>query len=300
MTLKPVSVLVPGLPTEDGNRVPLTRLVPGQGKRGAEAFRALDPFLLMDHFGPMVLPPGTDAGFPPHPHRGFQTLTYLLQGAFRHRDSTGGSGLLQPGGAQLMNAGAGIVHEEMPVPEHLTLDSGARTRDPGETGGAIEGVQLWINLPKAEKGSKPGYTDLQPESMPWKELPGGRIRVLAGTWAGVTGPARTPAKVAYAHLELEAGARFEHAVPAGWTAAVVPLHGSVRVEGTDVPADSVALLGEGEALAVEATAPVSLMLLTGEPIREPIAHYGPFVMNTYDEIEQAIRDYQEGRMGYLD
>jgi redox-sensitive bicupin YhaK (pirin superfamily) len=254
----------------------------------------------MDHFGPMVLPPGTDAGFPPHPHRGFQTLTYLIQGAFRHRDSTGGSGLLQPGGAQLMNAGAGIVHEEMPVPEHLTLDSGARTRDPGETGGAIEGVQLWINLPKAEKGSKPGYTDLQPESMPWKELPGGRIRVLAGTWAGVTGPARTPAKMAYAHLELEAGARFEHAVPAGWTAAVVPLHGSVRVEGTDVPADSVALLGEGEALAVEATAPVSLMLLAGEPIREPIAHYGPFVMNTYDEIEQAIRDYQEGRMGYLD
>lgn len=288
MTLKPVSVLVPGLPTEDGNRVPLTRLVPGQGKRGAEAFRALDPFLLMDHFGPMVLPPGTDAGFPPHPHRGFQTLTYLLQGAFRHRDSTGGSGLLQPGGAQLMNAGAGIVHEEMPVPEHL------------ETGGAIEGVQLWINLPKAEKGSKPGYTDLQPETMPWKAVPGGRIRVLAGTWAGVTGPARTPAKVAYAHLELEAGARFEHAVPAGWTAAVVPLHGSVRVEGTDVPADSVALLGEGEALAVEATAPVSLMLLAGEPIREPIAHYGPFVMNTYDEIEQAIRDYQEGRMGYLD
>jgi len=288
MIAKPVLSLVPGLPTEDGNRVPLTRLVPGQAQRGAEAFRAMDPFLLMDHFGPMVLPPGTDAGFPPHPHRGFQTLTYLVQGAFRHRDSTGGSGLLQPGGAQLMNAGAGIVHEEMPVPEHL------------ETGGAIEGVQLWINLPKAEKGSKPGYADLQPETMPWKKLPGGRIRVLAGTWAGVTGPARTPAKVAYAHLELEAGARFEHAVPAGWTAAVVPLHGSVRVEDTDVPADSVALLGEGDTLALEATSAASLMLLAGEPIREPIAHYGPFVMNTYDEIEQAIRDYQEGRMGYLE
>jgi len=288
MSFKPVSIVVPGLPTEDGNRVPLTRLVPGQGHRGADAFRAMDPFLLMDHFGPMVLPPGTDAGFPPHPHRGFQTLTYLIQGAFRHRDSTGGSGLLKPGGAQLMNAGAGIVHEEMPVPEHL------------ETGGPIEGVQLWINLPKAEKGSAPGYTDLQPEAMPWQALPGGRIRVLAGTWAGVTGPARTPARIAYAHLELEAGARFQQAIPAGWVAAVVPLHGSVRVEGTEVAADSVALLGEGDALALEATAPASLMLLAGEPIREPIAHYGPFVMNTREEIEQAIRDYQEGRMGHLD
>lgn len=288
MSFKSVSILVPGLPTEDGNRVPLTRLVPGQGHRGADAFRAMDPFLLMDHFGPMVLPPGTDAGFPPHPHKGFQTLTYLIQGAFRHRDSTGGSGLLRPGGAQLMNAGSGIVHEEMPVPEHL------------ETGGPIEGVQLWINLPKAHKGSAPGYTDLQPESMPWQTLPGGRIRVLAGTWAGVTGPAHTPAHIAYAHLELEAGARFQQAIPEGWIAAVVPLHGSVRVEGTDVPADSVALLGEGEALALEATSAASLMLLAGEPIREPIAHYGPFVMNTREEIEQAITDYQEGRMGYLD
>lgn len=287
MSIKPVLTLVPGLPTQDGNRVPLTRLVPGQGQRGAEAFRTMDPFLLMDHFGPMTLPPGTDAGFPPHPHKGFQTLTYLIQGAFRHRDSTGGSGLLQPGGAQLMNAGSGIVHEEMPVPEHL------------ETGGPIEGVQLWINLPRAHKGSAPGYTDLQPASMPWQTLPGGRIRVLAGTWAGVTGPAQTPARIAYAHLELEAGARFSQVIPEGWTAAVVPLQGMVRIEGTEVPADTVALLGAGEALALEAASAVSLMLLAGEPLREPIAHYGPFVMSTPQEIEQAILEYQQGRMGHL-
>lgn len=288
MSPKPVVSLVTGLPTQDGNRVPLVRLVPGRGQHGTEAFRAMDPFLLMDHFGPMVLPPGTDAGFPPHPHRGFQTLTYLIQGAFKHRDSTGGSGLLRPGGAQLMNAGAGIVHEEMPVPEHL------------ETGGPIEGVQLWINLPKADKGSQPGYTDLQPEQMPWTPLPGGRIRVLAGTWAGVAGPARTPARIAYAHLELEAGARFQQGVPEGWTTAVVPLHGSVRLEGTDVPADTVALLGKGDSLALEAITPVSLMLLAGEPLGEPIAHYGPFVMNTREELEQAVQDYQQGRMGHLD
>ena len=288
MSAKSVLALIPGQPTQDGNRVPLTRLVPGQGQRGAEAFRAMDPFLLMDHFGPMVLPPGTDAGFPPHPHRGFQTLTYLLQGAFRHRDSTGGSGLLRPGGAQLMNAGAGIVHAEMPVPEHL------------ETGGAIEGVQLWINLPRVQKGSAPGYTDLQPETMPWQPVAGGRLRVLAGTWAGVTGPAETPARIAYAHLELAAGASFTAPVPAGWTAAVVPLHGSVRVGDRLVSADTVALLGEGDSLALRAETPVSLLLLAGEPLREPIAHYGPFVMTTREEIEQAIQDYQEGRMGFLD
>jgi len=288
MSIKAVASLISGMPTQDGNRVPLTRLVPGAGQHGAEAFRAMDPFLLMDHFGPMVLPPGTDAGFPPHPHRGFQTLTYLIQGAFKHRDSTGGSGLLRPGGAQLMNAGAGIVHEEMPVPEHL------------ETGGAIEGVQLWINLPKADKGTAPGYTDLQPESMPWEAVPGGRMRVLAGTWAGVTGPARTPAKIAYAHLELASGARFEHAIPVGWTAAVVPLHGSILIEGKEVPADTVALLGEGATLALEARSQVSLMLLAGEPIGESIAHYGPFVMNTREEIEQTLLDYQQGRLGHLD
>lgn len=288
MSIKAVVSLIQGLPTQDGNRVPLTRLVPGQGQHGAQAFRAMDPFLLMDHFGPMVLAPGTDAGFPPHPHRGFQTLTYLIQGAFRHRDSTGGSGLLRPGGAQLMNAGSGIVHEEMPVPEHL------------ETGGAIEGVQLWINLPKAHKGSAPGYTDLQPEAMPWQDLPGGRIRVLAGTWAGITGPAATPAQIAYAHLELKAGASFEQDIPTGWTAAVVPLHGSVDIQGRGIPADAVALLGAGDTLALTASTDASFMLLAGLPLGEPIAHYGPFVMNTQAEIEAAFLDYQQGRMGRLD
>jgi hypothetical protein len=288
MSIKTVASLVQGQPTEDGNRVPLTRLVPGRGQRGTEAFRAMDPFLLMDHFGPMVLPPGTDAGFPPHPHRGFQTLTYLIQGAFRHRDSTGGSGLLRPGGAQLMNAGSGIVHEEMPVPEHL------------ETGGPIEGVQLWINLPTSDKGSSPGYTDLQPETMPWRPLAGGQIRVLAGTWVGLQGPARTPAKMAYAHLELEPGASFQHAVPAGWTTAVVPLHGSVSIQGITVSANTVALLGAGEVVALEAASSTSLLLLAGEPLGEPIAHAGPFVMNTPEEIDQAFLDFRRGRMGHLE
>jgi hypothetical protein len=187
-----------------------------------------------------------------------------------------------------MNAGSGIVHEEMPVPEHL------------ETGGPIEGVQLWINLPRAAKGSAPGYTDLQPETLPWQPIPGGRIRVLAGTLAGFTGPALTPASIAYAHVELEAGADFQQDLPEGWTAAVVPLQGTVRIEGTPVPADTVALLGAGSTLAVAAEGGTSFMVLAGAPLGEPIAHYGPFVMSSRDEIEQALLDCQEGRMGHLE
>jgi redox-sensitive bicupin YhaK (pirin superfamily) len=242
----------------------------------------------MDHFGPMVLAPGSDAGFPPHPHKGFQTLTYLIQGAFRHRDSTGGQGLLQPGGAQLMTAGRGIVHEEMPVPEHL------------ETGGPIEGVQLWINLPRANKGLPPGYQDIPPERLPWKRLPGGRLRNFAGEWLGETGPVATPAAVAYAHLELEPGGAFEHGVPAGWRAAAVVLHGAARTGEQVLQAGQIALFGlEGDGLAFQSDAGASLMLLAGLPLGEPISHYGPFVMNTAEEIEAAILEYQSGVFGRL-
>lgn len=289
MALRQLDAVHDGLPTADGNGVPLRRLVPWAGGNGGAAFRAMDPFLLMDHFGPMGLPPGTDVGFPPHPHKGFQTLTYLIQGAFRHRDSTGGAGTLRPGGAQLMTAGRGIVHEEMPVPEHL------------ETGGPIEGVQLWINLPRAEKLSRPGYQDLQPESMPWTALPGGRIKALAGTWAGVEGPVRTPARIAYAHLELDPGGAFQGSLPAGWMGALAVLHGAVLVAGRPLRAGQVGLLSaEGEDLALAAPEGASLMLLAGHPLGEPIAHYGPFVMNTRAEIDAAILEYQSGRMGRLD
>jgi hypothetical protein len=285
---RPIRSIHPGNPTRDGNGVPLLRLVPGRGQRGDEAFRAMDPFLLMDHFGPLHIPPGSDAGFPPHPHRGFQTLTYLIQGAFRHRDSSGGSGTLRPGGAQLMTAGSGIVHEEMPVPEQQA------------SGGPIEGVQLWINLPAAEKGRRPGYEDLQPETMPWRSFRGGRLKGLAGAWLGEDGPVRTPAAIAYAHVELEPGGAFEHPLPEGWTAAVAVLRGALAIGGGTAPEGALAVLGEGPGLRAASPAGASFMVLAGAPLDEPIAHYGPFVMNTVEEIEAAIRDYHAGRMGRLD
>ena len=164
----------------------------------------------------------------------------------------------------------------------------------------MRGFQLWINLPRTRKGSAPGYTDLQPEAMPWTAVPGGRLKALAGTWLGQAGPAVTPARITYAHLELEPGARFEHPLPAGWTAAVAVLHGGLTLDGGEVPADHVGLLSlEGETLGLAAPGGASFMILAGQPLREPIAHHGPFVMNTREELEQAYQDYATGRMGRL-
>lgn len=283
MTPRTIRTLVTGRPTMDGDGVPLTRVLPNAG------VGRLDPFLMLDHFGPLVLPPGSNAGFPPHPHKGFMTYTYLVQGAFRHRDSHGGHGILAPGGAQLMVAGTGIVHEEMPVPEHL------------ETGGAIEGFQLWINLAAAHKGLEPGYTDLPPEVLVWKPLPGGRIKALAGSWFGAADPITVPTPFAYAHVELEPGARFEHAIPAGWNAAIFVMEGALRVAEKSAGKDQLAVLShEGHGFVIEASKDVAFLLFMGEPIGEPAAQYGPFVMNTEAELEQAFREFQGGAMGVLE
>lgn len=281
MTTRTLHSLHPGRPTQDGNGVPLRRFLPAAGHG------ELDPFLLLDHFGPLVLPPGSDAGFPPHPHKGFQTLTYLLQGAFAHRDSTGGRGLLGPGGAQLMTAGRGIVHEEMPVPEHL------------ETGGPIEGLQLWINLPKAQKLLPPGYQDLQPDTVPEVAFPGGMARVLAGGWLGVEGPAKTVHPFGYVHLRWEAAGCFEHPVPGDWNLAVVALHGELAVAGSVVPEGTLGVLQGGDGVRLEASGPAEAILLGAAPLGEPVARHGPFVMNTEAELREAVWEYQTGRMGSL-
>ncbi|HET8715203.1 MAG TPA: pirin family protein, partial [Holophagaceae bacterium] len=259
MAPRAIRTLVTGRPTQDGNGVPLTRVLPNP------SLGRLDPFLMLDHFGPLTLPPGSDAGFPPHPHKGFMTYTYLVQGAFRHRDSRGGHGTLAPGGAQLMVAGRGIVHEEMPVPEHL------------ETGGAIEGFQLWINLAKAHKGMEPGYTDLPAEVLVWRPIPGGRLKALAGSWLGAADPISVPTPFAYAHLELEPGARFDHAIPAGWNAAVFVLDGTVLIAGGKAAKDQLAVLEAEGDLILEAPEGAAFLVFAGQPLNEPVAQYGPFV-----------------------
>ena len=283
MAARTIKTLVTGRPTQDGNGVPLTRVLPNP------SLGRLDPFLMLDHFGPLTLPPGSDAGFPPHPHKGFMTYTYLVQGAFRHRDSRGGHGVLAPGGAQLMVAGRGIVHEEMPVPEHL------------ETGGAIEGFQLWINLAKAHKGMEPGYTDLPAEVLAWRPIPGGRLKALAGAWLGGADPISVPTPFAYAHLELEPGARFEHAIPSGWNAAVFVMRGALQIAGQTVSKDQLAVLSDqGDGFSLGASEGAEFLLFMGQPLGEPVAQYGPFVMNTEAELQQAFVEFQRGAMGALD
>lgn len=188
-----------------------------------------------------------------------------------------------------MTAGKGIVHEEMPVPEHL------------ETGGPIEGVQLWINLPRASKGLSPGYQDLQPEQLPWEPIRGGRLRAFAGEWLGKAGPVRTPAAIAYAHLELDPGGKFEQVLPLEWSAAAAVLHGTVRTGGKLLEAGQIGLFErDGEGYAIESETGGSVMLLAGLPLGEPIAHYGPFVMNTAEEIQAAVLEYQHGALGHLE
>ncbi|HEU4951093.1 MAG TPA: pirin family protein [Holophagaceae bacterium] len=281
MAPRAIRTLVTGRPTQDGNGVPLTRVLPNP------ALGRLDPFLMLDHFGPLTLPPGSDAGFPPHPHKGFMTYTYLVQGAFRHRDSRGGHGLLAPGGAQLMVAGRGIVHEEMPVPEHL------------ETGGAIEGFQLWINLAKAHKGMEPGYTDLPAEVLAWRPIPGGRLKALAGSWLGEADPISVPTPFAYAHVELEPGARFDHPIPAGWNAAVFVLEGAASIAGGTAGKDQLAVLDTEGDLVLEAPEGAAVLVFAGQPLNEPVAQYGPFVMTTEAELEQAFQEFRRGAMGSL-
>ncbi len=282
MTVRSIAFTTSGHATQDGNRVPLTRVIPGA------RLPLLDPFLLLDHFGPLQLPPGTDAGFPPHPHKGFMTYTYLLQGAFAHRDSRGGHGVLAPGSAQLMVAGSGIVHEEMPVPEHL------------DTGGAIEGFQLWINLPAAHKLDAPRYQDLSASELAWRPFEGGRLKALAGAWLGASDPIATPTPWAYAHVALEAGGHFEHAVPEGWNAAIFLLSGDLSIMDESITPNTLAVLAHGgDALAMGSRQGAEALILMGQPLDEPVARYGPFVMNTEAELQTAFQEYQRGDMGVL-
>jgi redox-sensitive bicupin YhaK (pirin superfamily) len=284
MKLRDIAFVVPAHAAVEGDGMPIRRAIP------ARSLPLLDPFLLLDHFGPIQLAPGGDGGIPDHPHRGFQTLTYLLQGAMEHKDSRGGHGRLEPGGAQWMNAASGIVHSEMPMPEMR------------EAGGLIEGLQLWINLPAELKGMAPAYRDVQGPEIPTLEVAGGTLRVLAGTWGGATGPVPQLRPFAYAFLDLGAGGAFEHELPEGWNAAIYVRRG----EGATGPAgrrvqeaDLAVLKPEGGGLSLSTATGISALLLAGQPLGEPLARHGPFVMNTEAEIHQAFEDYRAGRMGSI-
>lgn len=275
-----VERLVAGQPTSDGAGVRLVRVL------GHDLHRRLDPFLMLDAFGSDQ---ASDyiAGFPNHPHRGFETVTYMLEGRMLHRDSAGNEGLLASGDVQWMTAGRGLVHSEMPQQEE----------------GRMEGFQLWLNLPARDKMCAPRYQDIGSGQIPQVALPhGDKVRVIAGSTHGVAGAVqRAHTEPTYLDVHLSAGAEFAHALPPAHNALVYVYRGSAWVGEQEVPVQRMAVLANDEAadgVAVRAGAHgVRALIIAGRPLNEPIVQYGPFVMNTTQEIQQAVNDYRAGLMG---
>jgi quercetin 2,3-dioxygenase len=255
--------------------------------------QALSPFLLLDHAGPADFEPTTQRrGVGQHPHRGFETVTIVYAGEVEHRDSTGAGGMIGPGDVQWMTAASGILHEEY------------HGSDYARRGGPFEMLQLWVNLPARDKMAAPGYQELRAAQIPSVELPGeaGTLRVIAGEYAGASGPARTFSPINLWDLQVHGSHRVELQVPVGHTTALFVLKGAVRVPNGDGEqrvgeAELAVLERDGDTLAFDAIEDVSLLLLGGEPLNEPVIGHGPFVMNTEAEIRQAFADFQSGRLG---
>ena len=289
---RPVRGVVNSLKTFEGEGFPVRRPFPGLDRRIA------DPFLMLDQMGEVEYAPGEAKGAPDHPHRGFETVTYMIDGAFEHKDSTGGGGLITNGATQWMTAGAGIVHSEMP-PEKLVA-----------SGGLFHGVQLWVNLPRAEKWTPPRYQDIEASSLVLlRSADGGAlIRLIAGTLAGHAGPGVTHTPITYSHVTLLPGAHLEAPWSPDFNALVYALAGSGTVGSERIRLESgqLAVFGPGDTVRVDAnplqdgrTPSFDVLMLGGRPIGEPVVQYGPFVMNTREEILQAVADYQSGRMGSI-
>ncbi|MGZ8572171.1 MAG: pirin family protein [Actinomycetota bacterium] len=256
----------------------------------------LDPFIHMDQMGEVEYAPGEPKGTPWHPHRGFETVTYIIDGIFEHQDSNGGGGVITNGDTQWMTAGAGILHIEKP-PEHLVV-----------SGGLFHGVQLWVNLPKAEKWAPPRYQDLRADEVGLltSSDAGALVRVIAGDLAGHGGPGDTYTPITYAHATIAAGARLEIPWDPSFNALAYVLAGAGTVGGERRPiaTGQLAVFGPGDSIRIDASAAqesrtpeLEVLLLGGRPIGEPVAWYGPFVMNTRDELVQAFDDYQAGKLG---
>ena len=269
MSTRKLERVIPSIPASDGAGVKLRRSL------GASQLTRHDPFLMLDEFF-SDNPEDYLAGFPAHPHRGFETVTYMLDGHMQHQDNHGNVGDLGPGDVQWMSAASGIIHSEMPQ----------------QTEGRMRGFQLWLNLPAKEKMKPAAYRDIPSRDIPVV----GNVKVIAGEYNGTRGPIQGGSTDPYYFdVRLKEKEAFETALPAAHNAFIYVYEGEVAVGGKSVPHRAAALLSEGDSLRVEAKGDARFLLLAGKPLREPIVQYGPFVMNTREEIEQAIGDYQAGR-----
>jgi redox-sensitive bicupin YhaK (pirin superfamily) len=262
------------MPTSDGAGVRLRRVI------GQPGLSELDPFLMLDEFGTDA-PADYIAGFPEHPHRGFETVTYMLDGRMRHRDNHGHEGVLVPGSVQWMTAGRGIVHSEMPEQQE----------------GRMRGFQLWLNLPARDKMTEPRYQEFGPERIPVATpAPGVSIKVIAGEVGSVKGPISQPATdPTYLDVGLDPGAQYVHTLPEQHSAFMYVFEGAVKAGSTVVSAGQMAVLGEGAEVRLTGEKASRAILVAGRPLHEPVARYGPFVMNSREQLIQAVEDFQNGK-----
>ncbi|KTF05491.1 MULTISPECIES: pirin family protein [Psychrobacter] len=276
-----IEQLFAGVDTQDGAGVKLTRVLTQQLQQ------RLDPYLMLDNFK-SDNPDDYVAGFPNHPHRGFETITYMITGRMRHRDSAGNEGLLQNGGVQWMTAASGVIHSELPEQED----------------GAMEGFQLWLNLPAKDKMNNPWYKDFQSEDLPkYTTVDGVDVTVIAGRSHGVEGAVtRDITEPTYLDIHLPAGTSFNQAIPADHNAFAFVYRGTVDIAGETVLTKNMAILkndedADGVTITADSSEDTKVILITGRPLREPIVQYGPFVMNSQQEIMQAVTDFQSGKFG---
>jgi len=286
--VRPLDRIVPATLTVEGGGFEVYRPFP------TASLDFIDPFLLLDELAPAHHPPGKMVGAPEHPHRGFETVSYSLEGEVEHRDSAGNHGIIRPGEVQWMTAGDGIVHSEMPS-ERIQTE-----------GGRAHGLQVWVNLPRALKRTPPKYQAIGKDRIVTVAGEGWKAEVVAGSILGTVGPAETNSPVGYARITIEPGAELRVPVQAGHTALVYAFAGSGTVAGTKQILDAHQLAvferSEGDVMlsvADDAPSPLDTIILTGEPLNEPVARHGPFVMNTHAELVEAIDDFRAGRMGSI-
>ena len=269
-----IQQIIKGVQTSDGAGVNLTRII------ASPSLDMLDPFLLLDEFGSDD-PDDYIAGFPPHPHRGFETITYMLNGKFRHKDTAGNEGYLTDGSVQWMTAGRGVIHSEMPE----------------QTEGLVRGFQLWLNLPREKKMIEPAYNDIPAEKIPTVQFQGGEAKIIAGTFSDVTGPGSSHTGMLYYDISLDAGADINIPINDKWNGFCYVYEGEISCEQTVSKSYLAILSTEGVFRCTATTNNTRFILVAGMPLDEPVARGGPFVMNTRGEILQAFEDYQEGRLG---
>ena len=287
MTRRSASRVLNSIKTMEGEGLVVNRSLPNN--------REFDPFLLLDEFGPLELAPGKVGGVPAHPHRGFETVTYMLDGRFEHKDSQGHSGKLNPGDVQWMTAGSGIVHSEMPEKEFA------------RTGGRLHGFQLWVNLPKRDKMVEPRYQEIPSSLIPVAKNSDGRVtvKIIAGETLDNRAVIDTRTPIMYLHFILQSNGEIVQHVPKDYNAFAYVINGVGyfgKNEQSAQRGQMVIFARDGEELSIRApadatTSPLDVLLLAGVPLKEPIVQYGPFVMNTSEEIYQAIEDYRSGKIG---